>query len=67
MAQMRELMFHFKGTINAENLQKILFHLVMGGYSQGLKMSGSTGNGAARKLLPANPHRKFCYYFIGNF
>ena len=33
MAQMRELMFHFKGTINAEDLQKILFHLVMGGYS----------------------------------
>ena len=29
------------------------------GGEQGLKMSGSAGSGAARKLLPANPHRKF--------
>ena len=27
--------------------------------TQGLKMSGSAGSGAARKLLPANPHREF--------
>ena len=26
---------------------------------QGLKMSSSAGSGAARKLLPANPHRTF--------
>ena len=30
-----------------------------GTYKQGLKMFGSAGSGAARKWLPADPHRKF--------